>query len=472
MNAASKYLLLVEDNPIIALSEKMELEHFGYTVRHIMNGEAAVAAALEGSDQIDLILMDIDLGKGIDGTEAAMRILSRADVPIVFLSSHTEPEYLDRVEKITSYGFVEKGGAIRALDTTIRMALRLFDARRERDRIQNILLESERRYRYLFENLTEEVHLWKVLRDDAGAIISWRLIDANPAALSAWKRERDEVVGKRSDKIWPEADPIGLFKPIVEKVFSERSNYTWEQRFSGTNQILLMTTVSFDEYFFSVGQDISRFKLVEERLLQNVRTQEARLLETQRRISGDLGFLAKALRPLLANESGASDIDAIRSVIGQLESLGALYGQSLQASDGDQVSIRDYLTGLGHLSYDLFPNRENIAIDIQAEDIPLKAERLFPIGVIINELISNSFKHGFHGRDRGRISIDVSLEGEEFALRYRDDGIGLVADGIPRANGFGMTLIRSYCERLHGQLDFSGDDGLSFTMRFPYRAPA
>lgn len=332
MNAASKRLLLVEDNPIIALSEKMELEHFGYTVRHVMNGEAAVAAALEGAALIDLILMDIDLGKGIDGTQAAMRILSQVDIPIVFLSSHTEPEYLDRVEKITSYGFVEKGGAIRALDTTIRMALRLFDARRERDRIQNILLESERRYRFLFENLTEEVHLWKVLRDDAGAIISWRLIDANPVALSAWKRERDEVVGKRSDEIWPEADPIGLFKPIVEKVFSERSVYTWEQRFSGTGQILLMTTVSFDEYFFSVGQDISRFKLVEERLLQNARTQEHRVIEIRRKISGELGSLADEIRLLLADESGTTDIDDVKSVIGQLESLCKLYSEDLKAS--------------------------------------------------------------------------------------------------------------------------------------------
>lgn len=333
MNAASKSLLLVEDNPIIALSEKMELEHFGYTVRHEMNGEAAVAAALEESDRFDLILMDIDLGKGIDGTEAAMRILNHVDIPIVFLSSHTEPEYLDRVEKITSYGFVEKGGAIRALDTTIRMALRLFDARQERDRIQNELLESERRYRSLFENLTEEVHLWKVIRDDAGAIISWRLIDANPVALSAWKRKRDDVIGKRSEEIWPEADPIGLFKPIVQEVFSERSVYTWEQRFSGTNQILMMSTVSFDEYFFSVGQDISRFKLVEERLLQDARTQKNRIIEIQRKISGELGSLADEIRPLLANESGATDIEDVKNLICWIESLCKLYSENLKASE-------------------------------------------------------------------------------------------------------------------------------------------
>jgi CheY-like chemotaxis protein len=253
-------LLLVEDDPIIAMSEKMDLERFGYVVRHVLTGEGAVEAIRSDTPWIDLILMDIDLGKGIDGTEAAVRILRHRDVQIVFLSSHTEPEYLEMVEKITSYGFVQKGRSIRALDTTIRMALRLYNALQERERVQNELLETERKYRYLFENMTEEVHLWRVVRDDAGQIVSWRLVDANPVALRAWGRTRDEVIGKRPEEIWPDTDPVRLFKPIVEKVFADRSVYTWEESFPGTNQVLLMSTVSFGEYFFSVGRDISRFR--------------------------------------------------------------------------------------------------------------------------------------------------------------------------------------------------------------------
>lgn len=50
--------------------------------------------------------MDIDLGAGIDGTEAAKTILESRDIPIIFLTSHSEKEYVDRVKKITGYGYV------------------------------------------------------------------------------------------------------------------------------------------------------------------------------------------------------------------------------------------------------------------------------------------------------------------------------------------------------------------------------
>lgn len=91
--------MLVEDSPIIALSEKMELEKSGYNVHHVLSGENAVRTVLAGNIHFGLILMDVDLGRGIDGTAAAVQILEKADIPIVFLSSHTEPEYLAKIEK-------------------------------------------------------------------------------------------------------------------------------------------------------------------------------------------------------------------------------------------------------------------------------------------------------------------------------------------------------------------------------------
>ena len=60
---------------------------------------------------LDLILMDIDLGKGMDGTEAAQIILHNREIPIVFLSNHTEKEIVNKTEKITSYGYVVKNAA-------------------------------------------------------------------------------------------------------------------------------------------------------------------------------------------------------------------------------------------------------------------------------------------------------------------------------------------------------------------------
>ena len=92
-----KTILLVEDEAIVALAEKATLEKHGYAVITAYSGEKAVAVA-ESTPGIDIILMDIDLGKGIDGTEAARRILRTHEAPLVFLSSHIEPEIVEKTE--------------------------------------------------------------------------------------------------------------------------------------------------------------------------------------------------------------------------------------------------------------------------------------------------------------------------------------------------------------------------------------
>ena len=57
-------------------------------------------------------------------------------------------------------------------------------------------------YRGLFEHSLSEVHVWQVVRNEAGAIVTWRLVDANPVALGLWGRERHEVIGRTADEIF------------------------------------------------------------------------------------------------------------------------------------------------------------------------------------------------------------------------------------------------------------------------------
>lgn len=252
---ASSYptILLVEDEAIIAMAEKQTLTRYGYDVHHIRTGEQTVTAILENGLRVDLILMDIDLGAGIDGPTAASRILEHIDIPVVFLSSHSEPEIVTKTEAITSYGYIQKGVTPTALNASIKMALKLFQAKQEQSRVQEELRRSEQRYRALFENMNEEVHLWKVLRDSEGKITTWMLIDANPAALEAWGKTREDTIGKTADELWPDADPTAIFMPIVEQIFTEGRPCKWQRNFSGTAQILHMTSVPFGEYFFSTG---------------------------------------------------------------------------------------------------------------------------------------------------------------------------------------------------------------------------
>ena len=124
---ARKKILLVEDETVTAISEAKIISGFGYDVINACDGEEAVKIAL-GADPPDLVLMDIDLGAGIDGTEAARRILEKKNIPVVFLTLHGEREMVDRVRGITRYGYVIKNSGSFVLQSSIEMAFDLFEA--------------------------------------------------------------------------------------------------------------------------------------------------------------------------------------------------------------------------------------------------------------------------------------------------------------------------------------------------------
>jgi len=240
-----KTILLVEDEAIIAMSQKMFLEKYGYKVMTIDTGEKAVeimkqdadieiaflpdskkiplerfgyqvilahsaekaVELFSADDRIDLVLMDIDLGQGMDGTQAAQIILNRREIPILFLSSHTEPEIVSKTENITSYGYVVKNSSITVLDASIKMAFKLFEANKklrnelqERKRIDERLLASETRYRRLFETTQEGI---LILDAETGMIV-----DVNPFLINLLGYSHELFMGKT---IWD----LGFLKDII-----------------------------------------------------------------------------------------------------------------------------------------------------------------------------------------------------------------------------------------------------------------
>jgi PAS domain S-box-containing protein len=142
MGDTVKTILLVEDEALIALQEIDQLEKAGYKVIHTFTGAGSLEIVDLNPDGIDLILMDIDLGQGMDGTEAGRRILDDHDIPILFLSSHTGREMVRKTEEIVNYGYVVKSSASSVLEASIKTALGLFTARRSErihDRDRTIL---------------------------------------------------------------------------------------------------------------------------------------------------------------------------------------------------------------------------------------------------------------------------------------------------------------------------------------------
>lgn len=182
-----KTLLLVEDDIIIAAVEKTQLENIGYCIVHVLSGEKAVDYISCSSVKVDLVLMDISLGGKFDGAVAARKILDTVNIPVIFLSSHTKKEIVDKIESITSYGYVVKNSGIAVLDASIKMAFKLFKANSNLKIKDHELNENEKRFDILAEQ--NHVFVWEI---DANGIYTY----ASKSSGQVIGYRPDELVGK------------------------------------------------------------------------------------------------------------------------------------------------------------------------------------------------------------------------------------------------------------------------------------
>ncbi|MFA6507877.1 MAG: response regulator [Treponemataceae bacterium] len=193
----AKTILLVEDEASITQEQSKILIRNGFTVRMTSSGRKAIEE-FRTDPNIDMILMDVNLGQGRDGTETARAILAEKDIPIVFLYSHSEEEYVRRTEATYSYGYVAKSAGEAVLIASIKTALRLVDAERdEREALINekdvLFQELQHRVKnslnminailYLKESEAKSDAIREVLRSVHGRIevlsLLYRLADAN-----------------------------------------------------------------------------------------------------------------------------------------------------------------------------------------------------------------------------------------------------------------------------------------------------
>ncbi len=269
-NGNNKAILIVEDEAILAMQEKIELEKYGYNVHHVCTGENAVETILKEQLPIDLILMDINLGKGIDGTQAAEEILKFKDIPIVFLSSHTEAELVELTEKISSYGYIVKGTNITVLDASIKMAFKLFEVNKallkelsNRKRAEKAFQESEKKYKAAFMTSPDSININRM---------DGLYVDINDGFTALTGYTRDDVIGKLSAEIaiWsiPE-DREKLVKELREKGVVENLESVFRCK-DGSLKTALMSarviTIDNEQYILSVTRDISERKQMEGKL--------------------------------------------------------------------------------------------------------------------------------------------------------------------------------------------------------------
>ena len=167
-------ILIVEDEAIVALDMKLQLQELGY---HVVGTAASGGQAIEAADQLapQLVLMDVRLQGDMDGIAAAQAIRDRHDIPLIFLTSHSDNETVRRAAETAPYGYLTKPYQIKELRAGIEVAM-------TKARMERQLREADRWFAHTLQCVSDGV----ILTDMNGSI---RFI--NPAAeqLTGWTLE-------------------------------------------------------------------------------------------------------------------------------------------------------------------------------------------------------------------------------------------------------------------------------------------
>ncbi len=254
MEAAS--LLVVEDELITAQDIKNILIENGYNVpATVRTGEDAIHTA--GTVHPDLVLMDIYLPGAIDGVEAARRIKSLYNIPIIYITAHSDEITLQRAKCTGPYGYILKPINRYELYSTIETAL-------YKHNLEKLLIESEEKYRQLFSSVSDSIIIFNIDTLD--------IIDANHAALALYGYTRDEIAGlKMTDLSNEPAHTINYIREF--SVNGPRAMYTRNhRRKDGSIVMVEITGGRFTLSNRSIGietvRDITKRKKMEDELIR------------------------------------------------------------------------------------------------------------------------------------------------------------------------------------------------------------
>jgi PAS domain S-box-containing protein len=496
MANTAKNILLVEDEAIIAMNTARMLEERGYTVEHAIDGKSALARVAAAPETIDLLLMDINLGEGITGSETAREILRSREIPIVFLSSHTEKSIVESTEEISSYGYVVKNSGITVLDASIRMAFRLFEARKS-IHAKNMAFEAtNEQLRVTLEELTtaygklelSEDKFLKAFRMNPDSIIICRLsdgvvIDANEGATTTTGYTREEAINRSTIPgdlgLWARSeDRQRMIRELRET--GEVNGLEAEFRrkdgsiFAGVISAKVIE-IEGEECILSFTRDITEQKRMERALRESdeslrrlVDGKETLMKELQHRVKNNFNVVTSLLN---LEEAKCSDDEArgvLSKAVARVRLILAIYERLYLSEDLASVDLSVYIEDLANsifTTYNLDPER--VSLRIRADRVRLDTKRSVPLGLILNELISNALKYAYPVGRRGELRVELKLRGSEISLEVSDDGSGIPDEYLsPGSPSMGMTLVRMLARQIGAAISIDNKGGTRVRLSF------
>ena len=195
---------------------------------------------------------------------------------------------------------------------------------------------------------------------------------------------------------------------------------------------------------------------------------ELLLKEIHHRVKNNLEIVSS----LLELQSAQIDDPSVQAVMltsqNRIHSMGIIHQKLYQSEHLAAIEMRDYFINLGENILSSFNAEGRIKIECNMPQLVLDVDIAISIGLITNELLTNSLKYAFENKDYGTIKISLNDQNTEggVLLKISDDGIGKPMDGKAKGTGFGTQLINLLTKQLDGQLTYEVSNGTTVLLAF------
>jgi len=196
-------------------------------------------------------------------------------------------------------------------------------------------------------------------------------------------------------------------------------------------------------------------------LKQANKQNELLLREIHHRVKNNLQII-NSLLSLQSRKTDNPDVIAMmRESSSRIHSIALIHNKLYEQQNINQLDIQDYIEQLGaHLLSIYNFSKKNVRFEVNAHAVLLDIDTAIPVGLILTELITNSLKYAFIGREQGYIHVDMKREGErEYELVFKDDGVGIPEAKRQKTNRtLGFRLIHSLTSQLAGTIQYTFDE--------------
>lgn len=296
-----------------------------------------------------------------------------------------------------------------------------------------------------------------------------KLLEANRAAEIITGYTRKELLKMTvADLLPPESAEMGSahFRRLKETGTSNGEmpfrHKSGKPRWWSVDAVMISPT-----RYLGCTKDITGRKTDEERIKALLAEKELLLREVHHRIKNNMNTIKGLLTMQIEAERNPETKASLRDAESRVQSIILLYDRLYCTENYREISVRQYIQPLTAEIVHGFPGSDAVTIQTDIEDFILNVQYLIPLGIIINEILTNMMKYAFAGRECGLISVTARHKAETILVVLEDNGVGLPESiTFEESTGFGMNLVKMLVDQIGGSITIERGNGTKFILEF------